>query len=254
MFGRFKKKLPHCDTLFEKFLSPWYLNDDRPQMTRPDMYQIAAFEGKPLNFQEIQYLGSELVEHRNKFINETMLHAALEDFNSITNSNNIDFAALDAIDKYYNRQKIKDLILKSDPNEFSNPYLVTVCEFGIVLGHLFRQFEGFDWLYSTPYFHSIIVHKETGFGITVFDWGVKKFSEYGVDDGYVAKFHAALGAINDICQTRTSKANPQGACIFLRPRKHLFHRQSYNIRNKAGLKTTNDAKGEFPAVYDRRLR
>lgn len=33
-------------------------------------------------------------------------------------------------------------------------------------------------------------------GITVFDWAVKKFSEYGVDDGYVAKFHAAIEEVN----------------------------------------------------------
>ena len=61
-----------------------------------------------------------------------------------------------------------------------------------MLGHLFNQMEGFDWLYSHPYFHSIIVHKDTGFGITVFDWAIKKFSEYGVEDGNVAKFHAAI--------------------------------------------------------------
>ena len=42
----------------------------------------------------------------------------------------------------------------------------------------------------------IIVHKNTGFGITVFDWAVKKFSGYGVDDRYVAKFHAALECVN----------------------------------------------------------
>jgi len=65
-----------------------------------------------------------------------------------------------------------------------------------MLGQLFRQIEGFDWLYSHPYFHSIIVHKDTGFGISVFDWAIKKFSEYGVDDGFVDKFHAAIAGVN----------------------------------------------------------
>ena len=81
------------------------------------------------------------------------------------------------------------------PKDFSNPYVVTVCEFGVLIGHLFNRIDSFDWLYSYPYFHSIIVHKDTGFGITVFDWAIKKFSEYGVDDGYVAKFHAALEGV-----------------------------------------------------------
>jgi len=73
---------------------------------------------------------------------------------------------------------------------------VTVCEFGVLLGQLFRQLDGYDWLYSHPYHHSIIVHKDTGFAITVFDWAIKKFSEYGVDDGFVAKFHTAVDRIN----------------------------------------------------------
>ena len=196
MLGLFKKKLPECDVLFQKFFSPWYPADERPNMTRPDMYQIAAYEGEPLNFNEMQYLEAEDLEDRKHFINETMVHAALEDFQNIIKSDKLDFAVLAAVDKYYDRAKIAALIKESDPKEFSNPYVVTVCEFGVMLGHLFNQIEGFDWLYSHPYFHSIIVHKDTGFGITVFDWAIKKFSEYGVDDGYVAKFHAALDGVN----------------------------------------------------------
>ena len=40
-----------------------------------------------------------------------------------------------------------------------------------------------------------IAHKNTGYGITVFDWAVKKFSEYGFDDGFAAKFEAALSRV-----------------------------------------------------------
>jgi hypothetical protein len=197
MLGLFKKKLPHCDALFEKFLSPWYPESERPTMTRPDMYQIAAFEGQSLDIDELQYLTPEFLAKRKKFINETMVEAALGDFQNIIKSDKLNFTVLDAVDKFYGRKKIAELIKESDPTDFSNPYVVAVCEFGVMLGELFRQIDGFDWLYSDPYFHSIIVHKDTGFGITVFDWAVKKFSEYGVDDGFVAKFHAALEGINE---------------------------------------------------------
>lgn len=191
-----KKKLPHCDILFDKFLSPWYDEEDKPKTTRPDVYQIAAYKGKPLNLQDIQYLDDEYLEYQKKHLNETMPQAALEDFRHITNSDQLDLNALDAVDKYYDRARIADLIKKSDPTDFSNSYLLTVCEFGTMLGYLFKQIEGFDWLYSHPYFNSIIVHKYTGFGITVFDWAVKKFSEYGVDDGFVEKFKATIAAVN----------------------------------------------------------
>lgn len=195
MFGLFKKKLPHCDDLFVKYLSPWYDEDDRPTMTRPDMYQIAAFEGQPLDMDEIQYLTPEYLEEAKTLIND-MTEAFLDDFSFIHKTDKIDFDLLDAVDKYYDRTKISDLIKQSDPKDFSNPYLVTVCEFGVLLGQLFRQLDGYDWLYSHPYYHSIIVHKDSGFGITVFDWAVKKFSEYGVDDGFVAKFQAAIERVN----------------------------------------------------------
>lgn len=196
MFGLFKKKLPDCDEVFEIYFSPWYNEEDRPKMTRPDMYEIAAYEGQPLNMAELQYLQDDYVKELTEHINVTMVDAALSDFQHIITSDQLDLTVLDAVDKYYDRARIAQLIKESDPADFSNAYLVTVCEFGVMLGHLFKQMDGFDWLYSHPYFHSIIVHKETGFGITVFDWAIKKFSEYGVEDGYVAKFHAAIAGVH----------------------------------------------------------
>ena len=84
MLGLFKKKLPHCDTLFEKFLSPWYDQDDRPKMTRPDMYVISGFEGQPLDLDQIQYLPDDLLEYNRKQL-QTMADAALNDYQHIIN-------------------------------------------------------------------------------------------------------------------------------------------------------------------------
>jgi hypothetical protein len=165
-------------------------------MPRPDMYQIAAYEGKPLNLEEIQYLEPEYLAEVKELVNITMPEAALNDFQHIIKADSLDLNVLDTVDKFYDRTKIAELIKESDPKDFSNSYLVTVCEFGAMLGYLFNQIEGFGWLYSHPYFNSIIVHKESGFGITIFDWAVKKFSEYGVDDGFVAKFYAAIEGTN----------------------------------------------------------
>lgn len=192
MFELFKKKLPHCDTLFLKYLSPWYEEDDRPKMTRPDMYQLSNYEGKTLELNEMQYLAPEYLEHTKTMLNDTMIRAVLQDFQHIYKTDKIDIDLLDAVDKYYNKKKILELIEESDPKDFSNPYLVAVCEFGTILGQLFNQLEGYGWLYSHPYYHSIIVNKYTGFGITVFDWAVKKFSGYGVDDGFANKFFAVI--------------------------------------------------------------
>lgn len=202
MFELFKKKIPHCDELFIKYFSPWYSENERPKMTRPDLYQIDGFNGQPLDLDKLQYLTDESLQRNTKQV-KAMADTALNDFQNIYKSDKIDLKFLDAVDKYFDRHKISELIKKSDPSDFSNPYLVTVCQFGAILGQLFSEVEGFGWLYSYPYFHSIIVHKDTGIGITVFDWGVKKFSEYGVDDGFAAKFNAALEGIKQEDQRNT---------------------------------------------------
>jgi hypothetical protein len=124
-----------------------------------------------------------------------MADAALDDYQHIIKSNKLDLNVLDAVDKYYDRKRIAEIISKSDPADFSNDYMIEVFEFGAMLGYLFNQEDRYGWLYSHPYFHSIIVHQDTGFGITVFDWAVKKFSEYGVDDGFAAKFQMALESV-----------------------------------------------------------
>lgn len=194
MFNPFKKKLPHCDTLFEKFLSPWYPEDGRPKMTRPDMYVIENFAGQDLD--KLQYLKPDLFDYNRKQIS-TMVEAALQDYQHIITSDKLDLEVLNAVDKYYDRKRVADIIQKSNPAEFSNDYVIEVCEFGVTIGHLFDQVEGFGWLYSHPYFDSIIVHRETGSAITVFDWAVKKFSEYGIDDGFAAKFQMALKTVKE---------------------------------------------------------
>jgi hypothetical protein len=191
MLGFFKKKLPHCDTLFQKYFSPWYDEEDRPTMPRPDLFVINGFEGAPLDLDRIQFLPAELLE-ANKEQLQTMAAAALEDYQSIIQSDKSDLKLLHEVDRFYDRKRIADLLAKSDPADFSNDYMVAVCEFGATLGQLFSQTEGFGWLYSHPYFDSIIVHKQSGFGIPVFDWAIKKFSEYGVEDGFAAKFQMAL--------------------------------------------------------------
>lgn len=192
MLNLFKKKLPHCDILFKKYLAPWYPADNRPLQTRPDLYTIAAFQGDPIDLDTIQYLTPVYLNDYKNLINSTMLEAALADFQGT----HIDLVFLEKVDSYFNKAKILELLADSDPTDFGNSYIVTVCELGALLGALFKQNNEFDWLYSNPYFHSIIVHKNTGIAIPVFDWAVKKLSGYGVDDGLVQKFQAANASIN----------------------------------------------------------
>lgn len=194
MFGIFKKKLPHCDALFQKYFTPWFEGNDPPTMPRPDMFVLNSFNGSPLDTDKIQYLPTDLLDYNKKQI-QTMADAALKDYEHIISSDKLNINVLDAVDKYYDRKKIAAIISNSVPEDFSNDYVVEVCEFGAMLGYLFTQIDGYDWQYAHPYFHSVVVHKNSGFAIPVFDWAVKKFSEYGVDDGFAAKFEMALDSV-----------------------------------------------------------
>lgn len=186
MFNLFNKKLPDPQQVFTKYFAIWYPPEERTRLVRPDMYKIAGFKGKSLDSVTMQYLAGDKLNKEKDQITR-MEEAALGDYQTIITSNILDIKVLDAVDKFYDRKNIRDIIKNSDPKDFNNLYLVSVCEFGVMLGYLFKQNPDCDWLYSHPYFNSIIVHKKTGWGIPVFDWAIKKFSEYGVDDGFAAK-------------------------------------------------------------------
>ena len=189
-------KLPHCDKLFKKYLSPWYPDNERPKMTRPDMYVISGYKDKKLDINSIQYLTVEGLEETKKIF-DSMRDSYKQDFQNFMKFENLNLDVIDSVDKAFGKEEVKELIRISNPKSFDNQYLVTICEFGLALGDLFVETGKFEWLYSYPYFHSIVVNPETGNAITVFDWAVKKFSSYGIEDGFKAKFEKSMEIINE---------------------------------------------------------
>jgi hypothetical protein len=193
MFEKFKK-LPHSNTLFKRYFDRWYNKEDQRGIPRPDMFTIAAYSDTPLDIDSLQYLTSEWLDRIKKQV-AGMIEAAKNDFQFIISFDDFSINILDEIDKHYSRRIVTQLIKESDPSEYSNKYLVTVCMFGSMIGELFSRHENFKWLYSYPYFNSIIVYSEKGLGIPVYDWAVKKFSSYGINDGFAAKFQHAINEV-----------------------------------------------------------
>jgi hypothetical protein len=187
----FWNRIPHCDTLFKKFLSPSYPEKSRPTMTRPDMYVISAFEGKSINIDQIQYLEPDILKATKEAF-DIYRKAYYTDFQHYVQFQTLNLDVIDAIDKYFEEPEVRELIKRSKPTDPNNLYVAHVIEFGLALGDLFVETGKFKWLYSNPEFHSIVVNPDTGNAITVFDWAVKKFSSYGIDDGFKKKFLKAL--------------------------------------------------------------
>jgi hypothetical protein len=189
-----KRRLPHCDELFLKFIAPRYSDQDRKRRacksTRGDMEQIlkpnlTAEMASPL-YPEVQ---KEVMEQIR-----TMIEAACEDWSRLLGRKiTPTIEAIEMIDEYYDREKIHALIDATDPDESSNDYLVSCIEFGVMVGEVLRSRSGdLVWAADWPYWESFVYDPKTGYRINVFHWAVKKFSEYGWDDGFAEKIDVCI--------------------------------------------------------------
>mgnify|MGYP001454541820 CR=1 FL=1 len=143
------KNLLTPEQLFDRYFLKWYdQNNIRKMKVKPDMMTYA----KPgTEFIELQknLLTEKGITAISKHIN-IMKEAALEDwkmFLDIGNPLNID--DIEKFDNYYNKKEVLNLINSSDPEDFSNEFLVTCCEFGVILGtNMINLNNELCWIYD----------------------------------------------------------------------------------------------------------
>jgi len=187
--------LLHCDELFLQFFDHWYDDKDRKRKgfkaTRPDFLQTPSLIG--LSQREASPLddeGQNQVLHRI----ETMVEAARNDwpgYLDVSGELNLDW--IDSFDRYYNKGKIAGVIKRSNPEDFSNDYVVLCCEFGAALGYVMLSMQSrLAWHLEWPYWESALLDPKTGTVIPVFHWAIKKMSNYGWDDGFAKKTEACI--------------------------------------------------------------
>jgi len=154
----------------------------------PDMLTI-----KPgMSESQICVLPPELRERSASAV-ATMVEAARTDWSSLlSDSGEIDLAWIDAFDRKHDQAYVTHLIETSDSTDFSNDVLVSCCEFGAAIGHVLKGLRPeLIWAYDYPYWDSWLYAADKGVMIHVFSWAFKKFSAYGINDGYAAKLVAA---------------------------------------------------------------
>lgn len=192
--------LPHCDQLFEKFLDPWYSQGDRTRKawkaTRPDLVTMEDYAGRKV--EELAVLNQEGQDAASSRIN-VMLDACRGDWpRYLKVVGSLDVRWIEAFDEHYDRERVMDVIGRSDPKDFSNDYLILVCEFGAALGQVLREKEPrLVWVFDWPYWESSLVDTRSGSVIPPFHWAVKKFSEYGLEDGFAAKIDMCVHVLNE---------------------------------------------------------
>jgi hypothetical protein len=182
-------QLPECDEVFKEFFDRWYSEDDRQRRrytgTRPD----AETWGRPGSSVETLCELTDAGQREVAAQIDKMLESTAGDWPAFLNvSGDIDIAWVDEFDKHFDAAAVHALMNRSEPSEFSNEFLVLACEFGATLGHtLLSLAEGTAWLFDWPYWESAVYDPASGYRINVFHWAIKKFSDYGIEDGYRAK-------------------------------------------------------------------
>jgi hypothetical protein len=210
-------KLPHCDELFLKYFDPWYDSDDRERRgwkaTRPDM-EHRWRDGTPLD--AVQPLSQEGRVAVAKQLG-VMHDAAANDWPTYLDvTGPISLEWIGAFDRYYDRPAIQRLIDRSDPTDQSNDYVIIAIEFGAVMGKLLLdRLPGSGWLCEWPYWESAVYVPARGTRINVFTWAVKKLSEYGWDDGFVAKINAVPAVLET--KVASGEKGSINAPLFLYP-------------------------------------
>jgi hypothetical protein len=59
-----------------------------------------------------------------------------------------------------------------------------------------------EWMADSPYWESSLWHPASGHIIPPTHWAIKKFSDYGLEDGLVPKIHCAAHALREETDTK----------------------------------------------------
>lgn len=194
-----RPELPRCDDVFARFFAPWYQPQDLVargyKATRPDV-ESWADPGTPADSAgQLTADGRQAAMHRVT----AMLEAARIDWPTyLPVAGEPSQEWVEAFDNHWTAARVDDLLRRSDPSDFSNDLVVTVCEFGAVLGHVMQHaLPQLEWLPDWPYWESALLDVPSGHRINVFHWSIKRFSEYGLEDGYAAKVRKGLQLARD---------------------------------------------------------
>ena len=181
--------LPDCDEVFARYFAPWYQEPDlvaRPySATRPDVEGWAEPNTRPDVASRLSDEGRQTALRQIA----GMVEAAQRDWPGyLPVVGGPSLAWIEAFDDYWTAARVHELLGRSNPNDFGNDLVVTACEFGAVLGHVMREaVPQLEWLPDWPYWESGLLDVPSGYRVNVFHWAIKRFSEYGLEDGYGAK-------------------------------------------------------------------
>ncbi|HYG62798.1 MAG TPA: hypothetical protein VEL74_09475 [Thermoanaerobaculia bacterium] len=191
------EKLPGSEEIFETYFASWLAAEDLhrhdEEGMRPDV-EDGLTSGLPAR--EL----SPLTDKGRTIIDEQirgMVAAAAEDWQGLlSTAGDPSLEWIDAFDRRFGRAEVADIIADADPADDSSDLVVLACELGAVLGEVLRrEAPGLEWLHDSPAWTSALYDPRQGRRFNVFHWGIRKFSEDGVDDPLRSKVLRCVGLV-----------------------------------------------------------
>jgi hypothetical protein len=185
--------LPHANDLFETYFACWL--DEKARQRRevsgiwPDVSRISPQKAA----QRERAKTNDFVTLAQAKIIDAMNQVRMTWPSQYNVSLPVSMKWIDAFDRYYDRQTIRELIERSDPHQHDNEYIHSTVEYGTVMAIVFKRFiPDLKWSYELPFWESALYDARTETDLHIFHWAIKKLSDYGVEDGYAAKVCASL--------------------------------------------------------------
>lgn len=190
--------LRRADELYDRYFGPWYM-PERPQLhpgTRPDIEEVLLEPGQHIGV--LQPLDPEQRQMPREKV-QGMLGAFLQDGERLLKQKpplTRDWIA--AIDTWATKENVGAILAKSEPMNFSNPYLILCCEFGAGVGDVICQARPTaQWIYDWPYWDSAVFDLNRKIRFPVFHWVVKRMTELGSAESLADKVDAALAFLDE---------------------------------------------------------
>ena len=199
-------RLPDANSLLSTYFRAYYetpsvakfYTPHQKQMmyfVKPDIVELKSFLGKPApELTDLTPKGQE----RLRQVAESGLAMLKASWKQLHARSDSALDLVDAFDKSFTRIRVAAVIAESDPKVSDSKVIILSQEFGQLCGAAIKErVPRLEWVYRMPPWESFLWDSKNGLRINVLDWGIKKFSSDGVDDGYVKKIEQLAKYLED---------------------------------------------------------
>lgn len=192
---RGEEALPRAHEIYLKYADRHYDENDRKRkLDMPLLPDRMSVDPLVTRVRDLCLLDDEKSAKVLAMMTTDLPAATREDWaESIGVTGNVSPDWIDAVDRHFTRTRIRKLLERSDPADFSNEYLVVCCQLTAILGRVLTQASPrLVWVPEWPYWETFLFDEKLGERTNLFYWAIRKLSEDGVDVPLAEKCRVTL--------------------------------------------------------------